>query len=464
MSRKRAIQAAGLLGLALAALAAPAGAAAGTAGVAARAAGGAPVAGVAARAAGAPEPDTTVLALEHVTVIDGTGAPPRADRTVVIAHGRIEAEFAGGSRPLPEGARTEDLTGRFLIPGLIDAHVHLTGAAPDMAAYRKLLGWALRGGVTSVRDMAGDDRILAHLSREAMLGEMASPDIFYAALMAGPTFFAEDGRAQAASAGEVLGEAPFMRQVTGATDLPLAVAAAKGTGATALKLYANLPARLVGSLTAEAHRQGMLVWTHATIFPAGPMDAVRAGADVISHSAYLAWAAAGRVPQDYGVRARADYRHIAPDDPRIAAVLDSMKARGTILDATLWIFAHEVAANPAAVGAGLPAWQDSVTRLAHRRGVLVDAGTDGLGTEADTVPNVHREMAYLVRHAGFTPLEAIEAATRVAAMTIGQEATRGTITPGKRADLVVLSADPSADIRNTRRIVAVLKEGRTYEH
>jgi imidazolonepropionase-like amidohydrolase len=410
-----------------------------------------------------PPADTAVLALQHITVIDGTGSPPEPDRTVLIRDGKIAAVYATGARPLPPGARTEDLSGRWLIPGLIDAHVHLTGAAPDMAGYGKLLGWALRNGITSVRDMAGDDRILGYLARQAELGEMASPEIFYAALMAGPTFFAEDGRARAASSGEILGQAPYMRQITGATDLPLAVAEAKGTGATALKLYANLPAALVRGLTAEAHRQGMLVWTHATIFPAGPMDAVRAGADAISHSAYLAWAAAGRIPEDYGVRARADYRHIAPDDPRVVAVLDSMRARGTILDATLWVFAHEAASDPASVGPGLVGWEGAVTKEAHERGVLVDAGTDDMGSPEDTVPNLHREMAYLVDHAGFTPLEAIVAATRVSAMTIGQSATRGTITPGKRADLVILSADPTADIHNTRRIVRVFLEGRAYE-
>jgi imidazolonepropionase-like amidohydrolase len=428
----------------------------------ARAAPVAPVAPPADRSA-RPAADTTILALEHATVIDGTGSPAEPDRTVLIQGGKIAAVYATGTRPLPAGARTEDLSGRWLIPGLIDAHVHLTGAAPDMAGYRKLLGWALRNGVTSVRDMAGDDRILGYLARQAELGEIVSPEIYYAALMAGPAFFAEDGRAQAASAGEVLGQAPYMRQITGATDLSLAVAAAKGTGATALKLYADLPAALVRGLTREAHRQGMLVWTHATIFPAGPMDAVRSGADAISHSAYLAWAAADRIPQDYGVRARADYRHIAPDDPRILAVLDSMKARGTILDATLWVFAHEAEEDRASVGPGLVDWEGAVTREAHARGVLVDAGTDDLGAPEDTVPNVHREMAYLVQHAGFTPLEAIVAATRISAMTIGQAATRGTITPGKRADLVVLSADPTADIRNTRRVVRVFERGRSYE-
>jgi imidazolonepropionase-like amidohydrolase len=320
----------------------------------------------------------------------------------------------------------------------------------------------VRGGVTAVRDMAGDARVLAWLSRSAELDEVASPDIRYSALMAGPTFFAEDPRVAGAAEGVLVGAAPWMRAVTGATDVRMAVAEARGTGATALKLYANLPADLLAELVAEAHRQGLLAWAHATVFPAKPSEVVAAGADVLSHTAYLVWEAAGRTPQDYTVRARGDFRRTRPDDPRILAVLDSMKARGAILDATLWVFERNEARDPDGVGEGIAAWGAAVTRLAHERGVLVDAGTDGMGSPADTVPNVHREMASLVASAGFTPLEAIGAATRVAAMAAGIEATHGTISAGKVADLVVLSADPARDIANTRRIVRVYKHGRAY--
>jgi imidazolonepropionase-like amidohydrolase len=78
------------------------------------------------------------------------------------------------------------------------------------------------------------------------------------------------------------------------------------------------------------------------------------------------------------------------------------------------------------------------------------------------MPSVHQEMALLVEHAGFTPLEAIEAATRGGAAALGQSAQRGTITPGKLADLVVLDADPSRDIGNTTKIDFVVKHGRIY--
>lgn len=412
---------------------------------------------VAAQRQARPRPPVT--ALVHATLVDGTGAGAQSGRTILIQGKEILAVFADGARPLPDSAKVEDMSGKWVIPGIMDAHVHLTGSAPNAAGYEKLMRWMVEGGVVAVRDMAGDSRVLSGLARSAMLDDYVSPDIAYSALMAGPTFFAEDARVASTSQGVLVGSAPWLRAVDESTDIPMAVAEAKGAGATALKLYANLPADLVSELTAEAHRQGLLVWAHATVFPTRSSQEVAAGVDVLSHTAYLVWEAAPRTPQDYTIRAKGDFLHIRPDDPRILAVLDAMKARGAILDATLRVFELQEADAPDHVGEGIAEWSAAVTRLAHERGVLVDAGTDGVGSPKDTVPNVHREMESLVAHAGFTPVEAIGAATRVAAMTMGLAATHGTVTTGKMADLVVLSADPTKDIRNTRAIVEVWKHG-----
>ncbi len=409
----------------------------------------------------------TPLALVHATVVDGTGAPARPATTLVVEKGRIATIFPDGAGKIPQGARIRDLSGKFVVPGLIDAHVHLTGAAESVAGYRELLGALLAKGVTTVRDMAGDDRLLGDLARQTASGDLPGPDIFYAALLSGPSFFAEDPRAQAASAGLVLGEAPYMLAVTARSDVPLTIAEARGTGATGVKLYANLPASLVKALGVEAHRQGMLVWTHATVFPAKPSDAVAAGADTLSHSAYLVWEAAARVPEDYRMRARGDFAHLRPDDPRLIALLDRMHEQGTILDATLFPFVEEARETPGRVGAGLVDWSYAVTRLARERGVLVDAGSDSSGLPqdehgkivADAVPNVEQEMAELVSHCGWTTLEAIRSATEIGAMTVGRAADRGTLTPGKRADLVVLAADPTADLANLRKVEWVMKDG-----
>jgi imidazolonepropionase-like amidohydrolase len=413
----------------------------------------------------APKP----LLLTHVGLIDGTGSAVRRDMTIEIEGKRIAAVYPDGRQPVPKGAEVRDLGGKYMIPGLIDAHVHITDAEPDIPHYQTFLHALLLGGVTGIRDMAGDDRLLQFLASQANSYTFASPDIFYVALMAGPTFFKEDLRAQDASKGEPLGFAPWMQAITAKTDIPLAVAEAKGTGATGIKLYANLPAALVKAITAEAHRQGLRVWTHATIFPAKPSDAVEAGADTISHSPYLVWEAAPSVPDDYRMRAMGDFEHIKPDAPQILALFDAMKKRGTVLDATLLVFKNEAEHHPQSVGAGIMPWSYAVTRLAHERGVLIDAGTDDAGfpygkdgPDLDQMPSVHQEMALLVEHAGFTPLQAIEAATQGGAAALGQSAKRGTVTPGKLADLVVLDADPSRDIRNTTKIDFVVKNGRVY--
>jgi len=415
--------------------------------------------------AAAPKP----LLLTHVGLIDGTGSPVRRDMTIEITGKRITAVYPDGSRAAPKDAEVRDLGGKYVIPGLIDAHVHITDAEPDIAHYRTFLHALLLGGVTGIRDMAGDDRLLQYLAEQANSDAFASPDIFYVALMAGPSFFKEDVRAQAASKGEPLGFAPWMQAITAKTDIPLAVAEAKGTGATGIKLYANLPAALVKAITAEAHRQGLRVWTHATIFPAKPSDAVDAGVETISHSPYLVWEAAPNVPDDYKMRAMGDFEHVKPDAPQILALFDAMKKRGTILDATLLVFKNEAEHHPQSVGAGVMPWSYAVTKLAHQRGVLIDAGTDDAGfpygkdgPDLGQLPSVHQEMALLVRHAGFTPVQAIEAATEVGAAALGQSAKRGTITPGKLADLVVLDADPSRDIHNATKIDFVVKHGRVY--
>jgi imidazolonepropionase-like amidohydrolase len=104
------------------------------------------------------QPAAEVVALTHATVIDGTGAAPMPDSTVLIRGGRITAVLPTGSQPVPNGARVEDLTGKWVIPGLIDAHVHLPSGSGDLARYRELLTRLLLGGVTGVRDMAGDAR------------------------------------------------------------------------------------------------------------------------------------------------------------------------------------------------------------------------------------------------------------------------------------------------------------------
>lgn len=418
------------------------------------------------------------LALTNVTVIDGNGGEPLRGMTLLISGGRVADIFRAGSKRLPAGADMLDLSGDYVMPGLFDSHYHIVPRAKDEEAAR--LRFALLGGITSVREMAGDARNLSALSRAAEDGAAESPRIYFSALMAGPSWFVDE-RVKILSPGMAPGQAPWARAVTAETDIAKAVTEAKATGATGIKMYADLSPELVGALTKEAHRQGLKVWSHAAIFPSGPGDAVSAGVDVISHSVDLAFETQKRMPASTDEAVKAGYRSLdwdaaSVDSPAIKSLLKRMRERGTMLDDTV-IHTHlrlvpalvnrEASRPEAERKTAFPSLVDAfafaVTRRAHQLGVLVVTGTDFQEQpKTQDFPNIHTEMELLVSKCGFTPLEAITAATRNGALALGVQNLYGTIAKGKVADLVVLSADPSSDIRNTTKILYVVKGGKLH--
>jgi imidazolonepropionase-like amidohydrolase len=395
------------------------------------------------------------VALIHVTVIDGTGAPPRPNQTLVLRDGKIAALYASGDSAAPPNVPVLDLTGDYVIPGLIDTHVHLAtdpSGGDRRALVEQRLRNALHGGVTSVRDMAGDGRALASLARDALVGDLESPAIYYAALMAGPEFFT-DPRVLAVSRGVPPGAAPWARAVTADTHWPQVVAEAKGTGATAIKVYAAVSAEVLRPLVAEAHRQGLEVWAHAALFPARPSDVVAAGVDVVSHASLLVWEGVPVLPLP--MERVPPEPVLAPEDSPMRALYRLMAQRHTMLDATLFVMGDAPPQRQA--------WCAAVTHAAWAAGVPITAGTDSIGVDnPGTLPNIHDELQLLVERARLTPLAAITAATLNGARAIGIDKTRGTIARGKAADLVVLWSDPTTNIRHTRDIVYVFRDGRRY--
>jgi imidazolonepropionase-like amidohydrolase len=413
------------------------------------------VAGTAGLSAGAVQPPAPAsLLVTSVTLIDGTGTPAQPGVSLLIRDGRIISVIPAGAARDPDAARVIDGHGLVAIPGLIDAHVHLSGSprAEQLASLRT----ALDGGVTTVWDLAGDARNVSELSREALVGDIESPAIFYAALMSGPAFFT-DPRVVEASVGFRPGDAPWARAVTADLDLALAVAEARGTGANAVKLYAALDAATAGRVTAEAHRQRLRVVAHGTVFPAKPGDLVKAGVDMLAHAAYLVWEGSAPSPE-FQKRAQGDFAGVPPDSPVIDGLLRAMRDRHVALNPTLWVFAD----HPAADGLAEPRirWGADVTRRAYAAGVTIVAGTDGMVDRGATLPTLHRELELLVTSGGLSPLAAISSASRNAAEVMGLGADRGTLTPGRVADIVLLGANPLDDIRNTRQIRYVIKGGR----
>ncbi len=404
-----------------------------------------------------------VLVMRDANLIDGRGTPARPHVTIVIAEGRIEAVHGSTLGNVPPGATVWDLNGRTVIPGLFDSHVHLTGGPQAKAVIEKWLRWGLLGGVTSVRDMGGDAVQLAELARRAAEPAHASPRIYFSTLVAGPQWF-RDPRAKGASHGGVPGEVAWMRAVTPQSNIPEIISAGKATGATGLKIYADLMPRLVGELTQEAHRRGLRVWSHAAIFPTRPSEVVKAGVDVVSHSVYLGVEGMAKPPESYEQARRGagiDYSSSPVEGPAITALFQLMRERGTLLDETLFVthLGHTDESDP------IWRWTRQVTKRAYKLGIPLVAGTDSFGNpEKQPMPNIHAEMELLVANCGLTPVEAIEAATYEGARAVGVEASYGTVQAGKIADLVILNGDPSGDIRRTRAVVAVVKAGVVYQH
>lgn len=412
------------------------------------------------------QPDT-LFALTNVTVIDGTGAPPMPKMTLLIVRDRIADIFADGAKPLPANTAIHELPGRFVIPGLIDSHVHIGGLESVGPATLKRV---LRGGVTAVRDMGGNCRTLADLARRAERAESDSPDIYFAANVTGPAARRDPRYAALEQRGLLqMGGAGCAQLLEGPLDPARVVSTAKTTGPTGLKFYGDVTAEAVRLLTPEAHRQGLRVWAHATVFPARPDELVEAGVDVLSHASYLIWQVVDSLPDYHEGLRLAPFTRVAPTDVAVERLLRLMAQRGTVLDATLLISELKAEAPDSVTDfrvdkptwAEAARWSAAVTRRARELGVPVAAGTDAIGAEHHgELPNLHRELELLVSEAGFSPLEAITAATRNGARAAGAEDTRGTIEIGKLADLVVLRADPSAEIGNTREIELVIKRGR----
>lgn len=401
------------------------------------------------------------------TVIDGTGAPARPAQDILVDGERIVATGAQGSLAAQAGkARKVDLSGRYLIPGLIDSHVHLA-TPPNRSRAEAILRRQLYGGVTAVRDMADDLRAVGELSRASLVGEIPAPDIYYAALMAGPPFF-EDPRVLAVSRGFKPGTAPWMQAIGKNTDLRTAVTLARGTSAGAIKIYADLSAERVAAITAEAHRQKMMIWAHSSVFPARPSEVIAAGADVISHVCYLGYEAQPKNLAVYEDRTPVKEELLAPtgDDPVVARLYRAILKQGTILDATgnLFVkFEAERKSHPDKKPLRCSGPQTiRLTQQAWRAGVPIATGTDYIDPASDRWPEVHEELRFLAKDVGMPPLAVIRSATLVGAQAAGQAEDMGSIEPGKLANFVVLTADPLADIGNIETIEMTVKRGREY--
>jgi imidazolonepropionase-like amidohydrolase len=435
-----------------------------------------------------PAPDPTI-AIIRANLWDGTGRGPVANAVTLVRGDRIICAGAAGECPVPPRARIVDARGQWLIPGLIDSHVHLLFLTRGSASEELTLDLRdlLAQGVTTVRDMGTNPAQL--LGRVNALN--ATPRVYAMQLVAGRRFFFNGFRGTRTARGTVFRQPPALTmQSLGWTpmrydfddDPDSVVAAARNAGAMGLKLYAQLDLESVKKLVAAAHRAGMPVWGHAWVQPASALEQALAGQDGVVHAAGLAGELFTPRERDTLVNdgnlqvATAEVATVGVvHDPRILQALDSMARRGTFFEPTLDATRHSVAYFNAK-RRHIPSEQEEyvraasgfgmeLTREAVRRGVRISAGSDHVAYgPASERSSLFGELRLLVDSIALTPAAALLAATRDAARAIGGEPARrlGMIEAGRYADLVLLSKNPLVDIDNLDSVEWIMKGGQIW--
>lgn len=423
---------------------------------------------------------TPVIALTGGTVIDGAGGPPMKDAVVIVEGSRIVSVGRRSETKVPDAAQVIEVGGKFILPGLIDIHVHYNDWMGEMF---------LAHGVTTVKDVGNYVEWVATASEEIEKGLAHGPRLFYT--------------------GNGLDTPPHAREhFIGLEDAQTArrvVQLLHERGATAIKVREKMTAELLRAITAEAHRLGMRVTGH--IRKVDARAAALAGIDGLEHVSGVVqatWDAPMKTDLDAlneyvrYIEERKSYALINPvkaarlDDlllQKKVALIPTISGRWRMVSERLDEFAREdaeYAVNPALAYVPEDArkmWETSaIYRLEkaedaaqvaegwrkirelllrhHRKGGRVLAGSDTYLS----VPglSMQREMLMLA-DAGFTASQVITMATRDNAEFLGRGGDLGTIARGKRADLIVVGADPLKDIRNLRRIEMVFKDGRIID-
>jgi imidazolonepropionase-like amidohydrolase len=393
-------------------------------------------------------------------------------QTIVVDKGRIVAVGPAATTRPPAGARLIDGKGKTLVPGLWDAHMHFG----DDSAGPMLLSL----GITSARDPGNVTALtLARRERRAK-GELLSPRVYASTL--------------------IDGKGPNTAQVADVATSPeeaiAAVRRAKANGMTGVKFYGTFNPAWLPAAAAEAHRLGLHVSGHV---PAGmrTLEAIEAGYDEVTHIYFMMMQA---MPDEVVAVSNGIQRFQGPgryakdvdlEGEAIRKLIATMAARKIVADPTLVVaeslfvpengdlspaYAPFLGTLPPATergfrqgGFAVPAgltradWRASYRKLAglvgamHKAGVPVVAGTDGTGME------LVRELELYVDDAGFTPAEALAAATIVPARLVGADSETGSIAVGKAADLVLVDGDPSRRIGDLRHTKLVMMEGKLMD-
>jgi imidazolonepropionase-like amidohydrolase len=396
------------------------------------------------------------LAIVGGKLIDGTGSAPLDDSVVVIQNGRISAVGPRSKVRIPPGANIIDAHGSSVLPGLWDMHAHFNQVE-----------WGpvyLAAGVTTVRDCGNEFEFEVAVRDAINSGHGLGPRM----LLAG---FVESDSPDAIGA----------MRANSPEQVRTLVARYHAASFVQMKIYNSVRPDLVPVITAEAHRLGMTVTGHIPKGMTG-FEAVQNGLDQINHVSFI---------YPMMLPPGADLAKAPAVDPESQAAhgaIQFLKEHGTVVDPTLAFFEMSLHSADVPISTfepgiekvapellaplndtGVPASEGptartrfeqyvAVVRELHRAGIPIVAGSD------QNVPghSLHRELELYVA-SGFTPMEAIQAATIVPARIMKLDQEVGTVERGKRADLIIVDGDPLASIGEIRKTRIVVTAGRKYD-
>jgi imidazolonepropionase-like amidohydrolase len=407
-----------------------------------------------------------LTALSGATLVDGTGTPAVADSVILVRGGKIIAAGPRGKVSVPKNAKIIDVHGKTVIPGLWDMHAHF-----------EQVEWGpvyLAAGVTTVRDCANEFDFITSVRDAIQNGRGVGPHLLLAGII--------DGTSEG-SLGVQRGDTPEQAREW--------VHKYHDAGFSQIKIYSSMKRENVEAATAEAHRLGMTVTGHV---PQGmnAYDAVNAGMDQINHVTFIFEI---MDPDFYRFRDEgnmeamlANAKEFTGNSADAVRAISFLREHHTVLDPTVALYEAFMRTGKTPLAQFEPgvakvapplaevlktfggnseqadlrealfgAYLRAVTAL-HRAGIPLVVGTD------QSVPghSVHRSMELFVQ-AGFTPMQALQAATIVSARAMGIEKDSGTIETGKSADLVVLGGNPLESISNVRKTERVMRDGVLYD-
>jgi imidazolonepropionase-like amidohydrolase len=422
--------------------------------------------------------DAPVIALTHARVIDGTGAAPLEDQTLILTNGIITTMGSSASTSVPAGAHTIDLTGKSVIPGLVMVHEHLY--YPNGPGVYGQLGESfsrlyLSGGVTTMRTGGNVNGFMdLNMMRLVEAGQKPGPAIDATApYLNGPNTFIQ------------------MRTLKGPEDARRQVQYWTDEGATSLKTYMQITRGELAAAINEAHRRGIKVTGH--LCSVTYAEAANLGIDNLEHGFFAATDFVADKKPDQCPGQGVGQKTIAALDENGApfkALVKTLIDKNVALTSTLTVFETFTPGRPKPPGlevltpqlreqfeqnyARTAQSKDSIYNTLFAKGMALErafakagglliAGTDPTGGGGVIPGFANQRQVELLVDAGFTPVEAISISTLNGAKYLRRDKTVGSLAVGKQADLVVLNGNPAAAIGDIRKVETVFKQGVGYD-